>query len=255
MDLSSRELDQGILSFTWLSLKLVAQGYVIALLVGTAIGFFLGLSKTFCKMFDPIFQVCVTFRLSHGCRSAWLFSLARLFEDGRFFTVDGRARFLFEEPRKAPEQPDEEYPFLLLTGRGTSSQWHTNTRTGKSDVLRKLYPKDCYVEINPRDAQRLRIRRNFVVRISSRRAAIRATAFVTPTVQAGQLFIPMHYREVNQLTLPVFDSVLAPALLQGLCREDRGSCKPREGILRRIDRGLRGSTRMAVQSRTEHLSV
>jgi nitrate/nitrite transport system permease protein len=51
------ELDQGILSFTWLSLKLVAQGYVIALLVGTPIGFLLGLSKTFSKMFDPIFQV------------------------------------------------------------------------------------------------------------------------------------------------------------------------------------------------------
>jgi anaerobic selenocysteine-containing dehydrogenase len=130
----------------------------------------------------------------------------RLFQDGRFFTVDGRARFLFEEPRKAPEQPDEEYPFLLLTGRGTSSQWHTNTRTGKSAVLRKLYPKECYVEINPMDAQRLRIQRNSVVRISSRRAAIRATAFVTPTVQQGQLFIPMHYHEVNRLTFPAFDS-------------------------------------------------
>jgi nitrate/nitrite transport system permease protein len=51
------ELDQGILRFTWLSLTLVVQGYVIALLVGTPIGFFLGLSKTFTKMFDPIFQV------------------------------------------------------------------------------------------------------------------------------------------------------------------------------------------------------
>lgn len=51
------ELDQGILSFTWLSLKLVVQGYVISLLVATPIGFFLGLSKTFAKMFDPIFQV------------------------------------------------------------------------------------------------------------------------------------------------------------------------------------------------------
>jgi nitrate/nitrite transport system permease protein len=51
------ELDQGILRFTWLSLKLVVQGYLIALIVGTPIGFFLGLSKTFSKMFDPIFQV------------------------------------------------------------------------------------------------------------------------------------------------------------------------------------------------------
>jgi nitrate/nitrite transport system permease protein len=51
------ELDQGILSFTWLSLKLVVQGYALALIIGTPLGFFLGLSKTFTKIFDPIIQV------------------------------------------------------------------------------------------------------------------------------------------------------------------------------------------------------
>jgi len=51
------ELDQGILRFTWLSLVLVAKGYLIALLVGTPLGFCLGLSKAFTKMFDPIIQV------------------------------------------------------------------------------------------------------------------------------------------------------------------------------------------------------
>jgi len=51
------ELDQGILRFTWLSLQLVAKGYAIALLIGTPLGFMLGLSKFFTKAFDPIFQV------------------------------------------------------------------------------------------------------------------------------------------------------------------------------------------------------
>src|SRR2546428_3917300 len=51
------EMDQGILRFTWYSLTLVVKGYAIALLVGTPIGFFLGLSKTFTKTFDPIIQV------------------------------------------------------------------------------------------------------------------------------------------------------------------------------------------------------
>ncbi len=51
------ELDQGILAFTWLSLKLVAQGYAIALILGTPIGFCLGLSKSFAKTFDPIIQI------------------------------------------------------------------------------------------------------------------------------------------------------------------------------------------------------
>src|SRR4051812_18747018 len=51
------ELDQGILRFTWLSLQLVAKGYAVALLIGTPLGFMLGLSKFFTKAFDPVFQV------------------------------------------------------------------------------------------------------------------------------------------------------------------------------------------------------
>jgi nitrate/nitrite transport system permease protein len=47
------EMDQGILRFTWYSLTLVAKGYLLALLIGTPIGFFLGLSATFTKIFDP----------------------------------------------------------------------------------------------------------------------------------------------------------------------------------------------------------
>src|SRR5437763_7318302 len=51
------EMDQGILRFTWYSLVLVAKGYALALLVGTPIGFMLGLSKNFAKTFDPIIQI------------------------------------------------------------------------------------------------------------------------------------------------------------------------------------------------------
>src|ERR1051326_7640905 len=51
------EMDQGILRFTWYSLTLVAKGYALALLIGTPIGFLLGLSKAFAKTFDPIIQI------------------------------------------------------------------------------------------------------------------------------------------------------------------------------------------------------
>ena len=51
------EMDQGILRFTWYSLVLVAKGYALALIIGTPIGFFLGLSRAFSKTFDPIIQV------------------------------------------------------------------------------------------------------------------------------------------------------------------------------------------------------
>jgi assimilatory nitrate reductase catalytic subunit len=129
----------------------------------------------------------------------------RLFDDGRFFHADGKAKFLFEAPRPMAEPVDAEFPFVLLTGRGTSSQWHTNTRTGKSDVLRKLYPAFTYLEINPLDAERLDIAPNARVTIASRRGKISATAHITTTVQPGQVFLPMHYAEVNQLTHPAFD--------------------------------------------------
>ena len=54
----------------------------------------------------------------------------RLFADGRFHHPDGKAKFLFEDPRPMPEPPTKEFPLLLLTGRGTAVQWHTQTRTG-----------------------------------------------------------------------------------------------------------------------------
>ena len=129
----------------------------------------------------------------------------RLFEDGRFFHADGRARFLYEDPRPLPEPPSERYPFLLLTGRGSAAQWHTQTRTAKSAVLRKLYPNEVYVEINPADARSLGIRSHGRVEVRSRRGCIRATAFVTRSVQPGHLFVPMHYAVTNQLTDAVFD--------------------------------------------------
>jgi len=129
----------------------------------------------------------------------------RLFADAKFFTPDGRARFLFDPPRPMPEVTDAAYPFLLLTGRGSSAQWHTGSRTNKSDVLRKLAPRALYVEINPLDATRLGIRAGENVVVRSRRGRASAVAMVTETVQPGQLFLPMHFEAVNLLTFPAVD--------------------------------------------------
>jgi assimilatory nitrate reductase catalytic subunit len=129
----------------------------------------------------------------------------RLFRDGRFFHSDGKARVIFDAPRRPLEPPDHDFPLVLLTGRGTSAQWHTNTRTGKSAVLRTLYPANPYVEINPFDAEELGIVPNSRVAVISRRARVECTAFVTPTVQPGHVFLPMHYALTNQLTLSEFD--------------------------------------------------
>jgi len=129
----------------------------------------------------------------------------RLFADGRFHTPDGCARFLFDAPRPMPEPPDTEFPLLLNTGRGSSAQWHTGSRTDKSAVLRKLAPKAQVVEINPSDAARLGIRDTDRVEVRSRRGTATAVASVTSITQPGQVFMPMHFPEVNRLTHPSFD--------------------------------------------------
>ena len=129
----------------------------------------------------------------------------RLFENGRYYHPDGRARFLYEDPRPLPEPPNDRFPLLLLTGRGSAAQWHTQTRTAKSAVLRKLYPAQVYVEINPIDAKSRGIATSDAVHVESRRGRITATAFVTRSVQAGHLFVPMHYDATNRLTDAVFD--------------------------------------------------
>jgi nitrate/nitrite transport system permease protein len=82
------ELDQGILRFTWMSLVLVVQGYAIALIIGTPIGFFLGLSKKFTTAFDPIIQV-----LRPVSPLAWLPLGMILFSGVKFVNGDGRTTF------------------------------------------------------------------------------------------------------------------------------------------------------------------
>ena len=99
------EMDQGILRFTWNSLKLVAQGYTLALLVGIPLGFFLGMSKLFTKSFDPIMQV-----LRPVSPLAWLplgLVLFRQSTPAAIFTVAGDRillQLLFRNRRPATRQ-------------------------------------------------------------------------------------------------------------------------------------------------------
>jgi len=129
----------------------------------------------------------------------------RLFEDGRFYHPDGRARFHFEEPRRARESVSPRYPLVLLTGRGSSSQWHTETRTAKSALLRSLAPGSLHVEISPVDAAARGISSNDHVVVVSVRGSVHARAFVTATVGPGQVFMPMHDPTTNRLTDASFD--------------------------------------------------
>lgn len=130
----------------------------------------------------------------------------RLFEDGTYYTANGKANFIWEDLTPVPGgTPYEEFPYILLTGRGSSGQWHTETRTRKSEILQKLNPKENYIEINLHDATELKLATGDKVRIESANGKCEVKCVITPNVQPGQVFMPMHFEETNQLTRGVFD--------------------------------------------------
>jgi len=116
----------------------------------------------------------------------------------------GRGKFYDIDYVPSVEMPDEEYPFILTTGR-LLEHWHGGTLTRHSK-LDDLYPH-ARIEINPADAARLKIEDDQAVRVSSRRGTVVLRAWVTQRTTVGVVFIPMHFAEAaaNLLTIDALD--------------------------------------------------
>jgi formate dehydrogenase alpha subunit len=116
----------------------------------------------------------------------------------------GPGKFHPLEYEPSAEMPDEEYPFILTTGR-VLEHWHGGTMTRHS-WLDDLYP-EAMVEINPADAARLGLKFGDPVRVTSRRGTIVLRARVTVKAISGVVFIPFHFAEAaaNLLTIDVVD--------------------------------------------------
>ena len=124
----------------------------------------------------------------------------RLYTDGVFQTPDGRARLLPVKWEPFPEQPTDDYPFVLNTGR-TVEHWHTRTKTANVPILERLSPR-AWVEMNPRDARGLRLKARDRVDVVSRRGRMRGVELrVTETIAPGEVFVPFHYAEANANTV------------------------------------------------------
>lgn len=129
----------------------------------------------------------------------------RLFENGEYYRPNKKALFCFEKPLAIPEPTCKTFPFVLLTGRGSASQWHTETRTAKSKILKKLYPKDTWVEMHPDDANAKGLSEGDWLTIRSARGSMRARAKLVHGTQKGTLFVGMHDKTTNLLTYGSFD--------------------------------------------------
>jgi formate dehydrogenase major subunit len=105
------------------------------------------------------------------------------------------------------ELPDEEYPFILTTGR-VLYHYHTGTMTRRSMGTTQRYPESL-VEINPADAEKLGIESGSTVTVASRRGKIQAKAQLTERSPQGAVFMNFHFREaaVNLLTNPALDPI------------------------------------------------
>ena len=127
-----------------------------------------------------------------------------LFDDA-FPTANGRAKLVTAEWTAAPELPDDEYPFVLNTGR-LLEHWHTGAMTRRSAALDAIAP-EAFVAIHPEDAAELGVGEGDRVAIESRRGRIRLAAKLTTREIRGAVFVPFHFREAaaNLLTLDEID--------------------------------------------------
>ena len=117
----------------------------------------------------------------------------------------GKGRFHSIEYRAPAETPDEEYPYILTTGR-LLFHWHTGTMTRRSETLTDQV-NQAFMEIHPVDADKLEIIDRETVKVASRRGEIELKAQVTPRIKPGTVFIPFHYAEAaaNKLTNNALD--------------------------------------------------
>ncbi|KOU56812.1 nitrite reductase [Streptomyces sp. MMG1533] len=129
----------------------------------------------------------------------------RLFLD-RFATPDGRARFVPVSHRAIAEEPDDDYPVLLTTGR-VVAQYQSGAQTRRVDELNTAAPGP-FVELHPRLAERLGAAEGDPVAVVSRRGRAVAPARITTTIRPDTVFMPFHWPgegRANTLTNPALD--------------------------------------------------
>jgi predicted molibdopterin-dependent oxidoreductase YjgC len=200
----------------------------IARRMGRPIGSYSGASQVFDEIarVAPIMAGIDFSRLEAGgiqwpCPSRDHPGTATLFLE-RFNTPDGLARLNPADYEPQSEQADEEYPFLLNTGR-ILYQYHSCTMSRRSPPLVD-YANQAYLLMHPADADRLKMREGETVRITSRRGSIQAPLRRSAEVAVGELFMPFHFEEapVNRLTRDELDpySKIAPFKLSA-CRVER----------------------------------
>ena len=131
-----------------------------------------------------------------------------LHKDGNFSTDNGRGKLFATEWRPPYEIEDDEYPFSLSTVREVG-HYSVRTMTGNCRTLSQLEDEPGYLQINYKDAQKLCIKDNEIVRVSSRRGSVLTRALVTDRVQEGATYMTYQWwvGACNELTISSLDPI------------------------------------------------
>ncbi|MCW8895832.1 molybdopterin oxidoreductase family protein [Sulfurimonas sp.] len=122
-----------------------------------------------------------------------------------FRTKDQKANLLCLDWFAMAEPANKEFPLILNTGR-TVEQWHTRTKTRSIEILDNLAP-EAWVDINPKDANKLKVKSGERISLSSARGIVRDVVVrVTQSVAPSNVFVPFHYNTqlINTLTAESF---------------------------------------------------
>jgi formate dehydrogenase major subunit/formate dehydrogenase alpha subunit len=119
----------------------------------------------------------------------------------------GKGKFMPIDHVPPAELPDDEFPFILSTGR-VLYHWHGGQMTRRAKGLMQVYG-EALVEVNPADAERLGLNGRKRVKVTSRRGSIEADAWVTERVPPGMVYANFHFPEAsaNELTIAALDPV------------------------------------------------
>lgn len=152
----------------------------------------------------------------------------RALSEEEFEDIGANGRAILQPTHYVPpfEQPNDDYPLWLTTGR-LVWHWHTRTKTARSPILH-MAAQHGYVELNEHDAAELGIIEGEVVRISSPRGEIEVPSRIGTVVQKGLVFVPFHFgnwgkkEAANELTIDFVDPLSKqPLFKQAACKVEK----------------------------------
>lgn len=153
--------------------------------------------------------------------------LRRLFGDGRFATEDGRARFVPVQAILPAQQPCDDYPMIVNTGR-IRDQWHTMTRSARAPRL-LAHRAEPFIDVHPDNARDLGLENGSLALLESERGRFVGRVSIQAGQRPGEVFVPIHWNRQfsgEAVATALTDAVVDPVSGQPEAKHGRARLRP-----------------------------